>query len=946
MRVPKLAVVVLATGLLGSAGSLSGQSAPSYSVDFQGGVIGMPDAFGSGFLITEGDILLVPPGPPFLPFPGTPAPPGIVIAAAPPFGLNLGLMPPGAAPAPGMPSRVEVDALSYGQDHVLRPGGPAEMLLFSVDEFAAGTAAGAAPDVFSEGVLGSREASADVYMTFPSGPLAGVPAPPGGLPLANTQLFDGDGIAPPGAILPPLPAAPAPHSMALIEPNFPSPGVLPDFGDNLDALDIDTRVPAPPFPVYFSLDSAFADPLELLTPANSGSALAHGVAGGDVLVSLPGGPPVVFAAAGALGLDIAGGPGSDDLDALALFENGSGVFEPSTAPFPPFDWGPGSPADMLLFSVRRGSAVIGLPDSIFGLPITEGDILVPPLPPALGGVSPFPGIFIAAENLALVTAPTRGGAVGLFPFADDLNALDLAPDCNGNAIPDALDVAYGISVDTDGDGVIDDCDSDDDNDGVDDVSDPAPLDPDVCGDVDGDSCDDCSVGSDDFGPLPDNDPANDGPDNDADGACDAGDPDDDNDGVLDGADPDPFDPDVCGDSDADACDDCSVGTDDFGPLPDNDPGNDGPDTDADGACDAGDPDDDNDGVLDIADPDPFDPDVCGDSDADACDDCSVGSDDLGPLPDNDPGNDGPDNDADGVCDAGDPDDDNDGVLDGADPDPFDPDVCGDSDADACDDCSVGTDDFGPLPDNDPGDDGLDTDGDGTCDSGDVDDDNDGVPDAVDPDPVDPDACGDADVDSCDDCSVGTDDFGPLPDNDPANDGTDTDGDLLCDAGDPDDDNDGVLDIADPDPLDPDACGDLDGDGCDDCAVGTDDFGPLPDTDPANDGPDIDGDGICDGGDNCPVDFNPGQADCDNDGIGDLCAIGSGMSPDCQPDGIPDVCDTCPADLTGDGMVNAADLALLLGAWGPNPGHCADFNNDGAVNAADLALLLGSWGPCP
>ena len=41
---------------------------------------------------------------------------------------------------------------------------------------------------------------------------------------------------------------------------------------------------------------------------------------------------------------------------------------------------------MLVFSVRRGSAVIGLPDSIFGLPIEE-DLLVPPIPVA----SPFPG---------------------------------------------------------------------------------------------------------------------------------------------------------------------------------------------------------------------------------------------------------------------------------------------------------------------------------------------------------------------------------------------------------------------------------------------------------------------------------------------------------------------------------------------------------------------------
>ena len=57
-------------------------------------------------------------------------------------------------------------------------------------------------------------------------------------------------------------------------------------------------------------------------------------------------------------------------------------------------------------------------------------------------------------------------------------------------------------------------------------------------------------------------------------------------------------------------------------------------------------------------------------------------------------------------------------------------------------------------------------------------------------------------------------------------------------------------------------------------------------------------------------------------------------------GAPDV------DLSGG--VDAADLALLLGSWGPCPpqaGCAADFNEDDLVDAADLALLLGSWGAC-
>lgn len=53
---------------------------------------------------------------------------------------------------------------------------------------------------------------------------------------------------------------------------------------------------------------------------------------------------------------------------------------------------------------------------------------------------------------------------------------------------------------------------------------------------------------------------------------------------------------------------------------------------------------------------------------------------------------------------------------------------------------------------------------------------------------------------------------------------------------------------------------------------------------------------------------------------------------------------CPADLTGDGSVDGADLGIVLGAWATsNP--AADLNDDGIVDGADLGLLLGSWGSC-
>lgn len=49
----------------------------------------------------------------------------------------------------------------------------------------------------------------------------------------------------------------------------------------------------------------------------------------------------------------------------------------------------------------------------------------------------------------------------------------------------------------------------------------------------------------------------------------------------------------------------------------------------------------------------------------------------------------------------------------------------------------------------------------------------------------------------------------------------------------------------------------------------------------------------------------------------------------------------PADLNGDGVVNGADLGILLGAW--NQGGQTDLNGNGTTDGADLGILLGSWG---
>lgn len=52
---------------------------------------------------------------------------------------------------------------------------------------------------------------------------------------------------------------------------------------------------------------------------------------------------------------------------------------------------------------------------------------------------------------------------------------------------------------------------------------------------------------------------------------------------------------------------------------------------------------------------------------------------------------------------------------------------------------------------------------------------------------------------------------------------------------------------------------------------------------------------------------------------------------------------CSSDLSCDLVVDAADLAILLGAWGQ--AGIGDLDDSGVVDAADLAILLGAWGPC-
>ena len=59
-----------------------------------------------------------------------------------------------------------------------------------------------------------------------------------------------------------------------------------------------------------------------------------------------------------------------------------------------------------------------------------------------------------------------------------------------------------------------------------------------------------------------------------------------------------------------------------------------------------------------------------------------------------------------------------------------------------------------------------------------------------------------------------------------------------------------------------------------------------------------------------------------------------ITPDSEP---------CPGDFDGNGVVDGADLAALLGAWNTAGG---DLDGSGNTDGADLSIVLGNWGDCP
>lgn len=114
--------------------------------------------------------------------------------------------------------------------------------------------------------------------------------------------------------------------------------------------------------------------------------------------------------------------------------------------------------------------------------------------------------------------------------------------------------------------------------------------------------------------------------------------------------------------------------------------------------------------------------------------------------------------------------------------------------------------------------------------------------------------------------------------------------------------------------------------------------------------------------NCQVSFEAcaGIVDMDNDTHNNICdcddanpfqypgAPGTNQGIDNNCNGLMEVSEIaeigCPADLSGDGVVGAADLIVFLGDFGCME-SCGetDLDGDGLVGVSDLVILLGEIG---
>jgi hypothetical protein len=345
---------------------------------------------------------------------------------------------------PGDTCGLEVNAISFGQGARLRPNPNYRFnVLFSVDEFADGRqgAAGASSDVFSQ--ADSFEASSDLYFSAlnGAGPFAAQ---------ANKAYADGNGDRAPQT-------SAGIFGLGLVEPTLRDLGTT-DTGDNIDGINYGESFDPSGSLLFFSLEGDFARCNEqgaLFNSAASQTLLGTTIPArsSDVLVwSAAAGGVASYVRGTELGLDRFG-PGTDDIDALMVFENGQPGYTPPTALY---DWNSTTGSDLILFSVRCGSDIVGRTDPVTNRVIGEGDILI-----KLANGQLLPQVFIPAEALGLRSTFTGD------PENDELNALDIFDgddepfnDCNMNGIDDALDISDMNSDDVDNNGIPDECEDD------------------------------------------------------------------------------------------------------------------------------------------------------------------------------------------------------------------------------------------------------------------------------------------------------------------------------------------------------------------------------------------------------------------------------------------------------------------------------------------------------
>ena len=524
---------------------------------------------------------------------------------------------------------------------------------------------------------------------------------------------------------------------------------------------------------------------------------------------------------------------------------------------------------------------------------------------------------------------------------DNLDVPDLATNL-GDEDSDG-EVDYRDILDYDNDGVANNVDLDDDNDGILDTDENGGVDPFVDTDLDGipNYLDPDSAGFVDGN----GDGVDDRFDFDDDGVIDQFDLDSDNDGLTDVTEAGGTDANGDGEIDGFA-DTNNNGLDDAieaTPLAD-------PDTDGDGVLDRLDLDSDNDGLTDTTEAGGIDTDGDGiidgftDADSNGLDDATEAT----PLAD-------PNSDGDSVLDRLDVDSDNDGITDTTEAGGLDVDGNGiidgftDADSNGLDDATETT----PLTN-------PDTDGDGVSDRLDLDSDNDGLTDTTETGGLDANSDGiidgftDGDSNGLDDATEAT----PLVD-------VDTDGDTVLDRFDLDNDNDGISNIIEAGgidldgdaqvdyvtPGDPTTLNDANNNGLDDSLETTPLPAPNTDGDSFADYIDIDadGDGIVDNIESQVSSLGlggyraPSGSDDDNDGLDnnyDNNNLGNIIPVDTDGDLTPDYLDTNTDDDADDDILEGWDFnndgVISGGEFAPNG---LDGDNDGLDNGFDF---VGGW----